>query len=201
MLSYRVRHTIANVIGTLAVGVQDLSQKYFPQAGQYLPREDEEYFQHPKDFDYNSIMIYDSSFGMLEGIQRFLLMTYDEEVIYMGGHSSPDKAGLSNFDIERVAALYPEQHAGQGAMQARNLNDIQKKQPTLEVVIPNLITTTVSPVPTDFSKSVNDPKAMEIARQYAAVCGRRCSGTFLNWRFDGWAFQLHLACLRLKFMI
>jgi hypothetical protein len=45
---------------------------------------------------------------MLEDIQHFPLMTYDEEVIYMGGHSHPDKAGLSKPDIERVAALYPK---------------------------------------------------------------------------------------------
>jgi hypothetical protein len=66
-------------------------------------------------------------------------------------------------------------------MEERDLVDTERKQPTLEVVIPNLITTTVNPVPTDFPKSVKDPKAMEIARQYIADCGKRCSGTFLNW--------------------
>jgi hypothetical protein len=66
-------------------------------------------------------------------------------------------------------------------MEARNLNDSERKQPTLEVVIPNLTTTTVSPVSADFPKSVDDSEAMEIARQYAASCGRRCSGTFLDW--------------------
>jgi hypothetical protein len=126
-------------------------------------------------------MIYDPFFGMLEDVRRFPLMTNDEEVIYTGGHPNPDKAGLSKLDIERVAALYIKKHAGQGAMKTRNLNDTQEKQPTLEVVIPNLITTTVSSVPTDFPKSVKDPKGMEIARQYATDCGRRCSGTFLNW--------------------
>ena len=126
-------------------------------------------------------MIYDSFYGMLEGIHRFPLLTYDEEVIYVGGHPNPDKAGLSQLDIERVAALYPKQHAGQGAAKARSVNSTQAKQPTLHVVIPDLVTTIVRPVPTDFPKSVKDPKAMEIASQYAANCGKRCSGSFVNW--------------------
>lgn len=46
----------------------------------------------------------------------------------------------------------------------------------MSVVIPELVTTIVSPVPTDFPKSVKDPKTMEVASQYAANCGRRCSG-------------------------
>lgn len=175
-----MRHKDTNAI---RCKIQGLAQKYFPQAGQYLPREDEDYFQHSEsgEFDYNSIMIYDSFYGMLEGVQRFPLMTYDENVIYMGGHWNPDKAGLSKLDVERVAALYPKQHAGQVSMQAREANNTEAKQPTLQVVIPNLVSTIVSPVPTDFPKSVNDPKAIEIARQYAADCGKRCSGTFLNW--------------------
>ena len=126
-------------------------------------------------------MIYDSFFGMLEGVHRFPLMTDDENIIYLGGHSNPDKAGLSKLDIERVAALYPKQQAGGIAIQRRYSNDTQVKQPTLSVVIPDLVTTIVSPVPTDFPKSVKDPKAMEIARQYAANCGKRCSGALVNW--------------------
>ena len=102
-------------------------------------------------------------------------------MIYVGGHSNPDKAGLSPLGIERVAAVYPKQHAGQGVPQARSVNSTQAKQPTLQVVIPDLVTTVVGPVPTDFPKSVKDPKAMEIASQYAATCGKRCSGTLPNW--------------------
>lgn len=56
-------------------------------------------------------MIYDSFFGMLEGVHRFPLMTDDENIIYLGGHSNPDKAGVSKLDIERVAALYHRQQA------------------------------------------------------------------------------------------
>lgn len=126
-------------------------------------------------------MIYDSFFGMLEGVHRFPLMTYDENIIYLDGQSNPDKAGLSKLDIERVAALYPKQQAGGVAIQPRYSNDTHVKQPTLSVVIPELVTTIVSPVPTDFPKSVKDPKAIEIARQYAADCGKRCSGALVNW--------------------
>ena len=152
-------------------------------ASQYLPREDDDddVFRHSEDFDYNSIMIYDSFYGMLEGVQRFPLMTNDENVIYIRGHPNPDKAGLSRLDIERVAALYPRQQAGQVAIQPRYTNDTKVKQPTLSAVVPDGVTTIVSPVPTDFPKSVKDSKAMEIARQYAADCGRRCSGALVNW--------------------
>jgi len=126
-------------------------------------------------------MIYDSFFGMLEGVHRFPLMTDDENIIYLGGHSNPDKAGVSKLDIERVAALYPRQQAEHVAIQPRYPNITQAKQPTLSVVIPDLVTTIVRPVPTDFPKSVKDPKALEIARQYAANCGKRCSGALVNW--------------------
>ena len=138
-------------------------------------------FRHSDDFDYSSIMIYDSFFGMSEGVQRFPLMTNDENIIYLGGHPNPDKAGLSNLDVERVAALYPRQQAEHAAMQPRYSNDTQVKQPTLSVVIPDFVTTIVGPVPTDFPKSVKDLKAFEIARQYAADCAERCSGAMVNW--------------------
>lgn len=118
---------------------------------------------------------------MLEGVQRSPLMTNDENIIYLGGHWNPDKAGLSKLDIERVAALYSKQQAGHTTVQSQYPNDTRAKQPTLSVVIPDLVTTIVRPVPTDFPKSVKDPKAMEIARQYAANCGRRCSGALVNW--------------------
>ena len=125
-------------------------------------------------------MIYDSFHGRTWGTERFPLLTFDQKFIYLGGHADPEKAGLSPLDIERVAALYPKQHAEQVANQARNANHTQAKQPTLEVVIPGLFTTIVSPVPTGFPKSRNDSQAIEIANRYAADCGRRCSGTFIS---------------------
>jgi hypothetical protein len=162
--------------------LQDLAQNYFPQAGQHLPREDEaDIVQHSGEFDYNSIMIYDSFHGMADGVQRFPLMTYNEEVIYLGGSPNPDKAGLSKLDIERVKALYPKQRAGPSAKQVRDANDTQGAPPVLRAVIPNLVTTTVSPVPTDFPKFVNNTKAIEVAKRYVASCGRRCSGGTDAW--------------------
>lgn len=64
-------------------------------------------------------MIYDSFFGMSESVQRFPLMTNDENIIYLGGHPNPDESGLSKLDIERVAALYPKQQAGYVAIGPR----------------------------------------------------------------------------------
>jgi hypothetical protein len=150
-----------------------------------LPREDELHeansLQHSGEFDYNSIMIYDSFNGMAPGVQRFPLMTYDENVIYVGGSPNPEKAGLSPLDIERVKALYPKQHTGPSAKQARDANNTQATRPALEVMIPDLVTTTVSPVPTDFPKSVNDAMALAIARKYVKSCGARCSGDSAAW--------------------
>lgn len=84
-----------------------LAQKYFRDASQYLSHDDDDdVFRYSDDLGYNSIIIYDSFFRKLECVQRFPLMTNDENIIYLGGHSNPDKAGLSKLDIERVATLY-----------------------------------------------------------------------------------------------
>lgn len=126
-------------------------------------------------------MIYNLLFGMLEGAQRFPLITNNQNIVYLGGHPNPDKAGLSKLEIERLAALCSRQQVGYVAIGPRHFNNTQVKQLTLSVVIPDLVTTIVSPAPRDFPKSVKDPKAMEIASQYAANCGNRCSGELSDW--------------------
>jgi len=140
-----------------------------------IREDDAEIFQHSEEFDYHSIMIYDSFRGMMLGAHRWPLMTYDEQVIYLGGNPNADKAGLSKLDIERVKSLYPKQAARSSAKRERDSNSTQATQPVLQVEIPGLVTTTVGPVPTDFPKSVNNSEAMDIAKKYVASCGGRCA--------------------------
>lgn len=145
---------------------------------QYMPFNVElDVWLNSDEFDYNSLMIYDSFSGSTWGSYHFPLVTFDEEVIYTGGNPDPIKAGPSPLDIQRVAMLYPKQHVDRraipGALSGKWSNDTTTppaKQPTLEFVIPGVLTTTIVPVPTEFPKAVNDTKAMQIAEKYAATC-------------------------------
>ena len=94
----------------------------------------------------------------------------------MGGTPIHNDAGISQIDIERVEVLYPSRNpdprllrlGGHSGKRSNQANTTKEKQPWLDVVVPGVVTTTVRPVPTDFPKSSNDSKALELANKYSA---------------------------------
>lgn len=140
-------------------------------------------FLHSLPFDHKSIMILDSVFNKARQTIYTPLQTSGGEFIFMGGNQQVREAGLSALDIERVADLYPLQNIDPSLLQSgphvKRSNDTGKlhgTQPTLMVVVPGGVTTTVRPVPTDPPMFVNDSKAVEIVEKYAADCQGHCSG-------------------------
>lgn len=89
----------------------DLALKYFAAATSFMPNVDSPIAQslrHSKPFDYKSIMIYDSDFLRIDGAKGYPLVTTDGRLIQMAGGADPERAGISDLDIERVAELYPK---------------------------------------------------------------------------------------------
>lgn len=124
-------------------------------------------------------MIYDSFNGLADGARGYPLLTINNEFIYMAGSPEPWLPKPSEMDVERIRALYPKQQvpmvAGRpinprsyGASNTDGANKTESEQPWIKVEIPGVTTTSVRPLPTDFPKSVNDPKAVEIAKKYSA---------------------------------
>jgi hypothetical protein len=121
-------------------------------------------------------MIYDSFNGRANGAQGYPLLTVNNEFIYTAGNPSAWLAKPSRMDIERMKALYPKRHVPMFAgwpihsrsTGAKITNDTESKQGWVEVKMPGVTTTSVMALPTDFPKSVNDPKAVEIANKYSA---------------------------------
>jgi hypothetical protein len=106
-------------------GDHELARKYFPPASPYLP---DPYkvarFHKSGYFDYGSITIYPSSnakTGDPDPNPKYVLKTIGGDLIFMGGHSNPEHAGLSQLDVARVTALYPIKHV--------NPQSIQNKPP------------------------------------------------------------------------
>lgn len=90
---------------------KDLARKYFKQATNWMPSEEEPLKKHSGPFDYNSIMIYDSATGRTLDTVGFPLTTKDGEFIHIGGDADPEQAGISDQDIERVVELYTAESA------------------------------------------------------------------------------------------
>ena len=84
----------------------DLAWKYFPQAANWLPQDLHPTAQLSTQFDYDSIMIYDSKTGRAPGAEGFPLVTAAGDPIHLGGNPDPEQAGISDLDIERVVELY-----------------------------------------------------------------------------------------------
>jgi hypothetical protein len=88
----------------------DLAKKYFEQAIGWVPDDGgllEGNLQHSRPFDYKSIMIYGPKIGRARGVEGYPIVTADGDLIHMGGDADPEKAGISDLDIERVVELYP----------------------------------------------------------------------------------------------
>jgi hypothetical protein len=155
-----------------------LAGKYFPQAATFMPNDlnlEPRYraLRHSEEFDYDSIMIYGSIVGRNPGAEGYPLLKANGDLIYTGDSYDPDEAGISDLDIERVIDLYPAGSIGSRSVlgnspekQPHAVNGTHVKRPWLEVVVSGAVTTTVKPVPTDFPKSINDSKAVELANKY-----------------------------------
>ena len=160
-------------------GRLDLADKYFKLVKRFLPREDTPDMFRGEAFDYKSIMIYDSFNGKADGARGYPLLTMNNEFIYMAGNAQPCFAKPSKLDVERIRALYPRQQVPMsarwsidprsgGANNTDGANKTASEQPWVTVDIPGVTTTSVRLLPTDFPTSVNDAKAVEMARDYAA---------------------------------
>jgi hypothetical protein len=104
----------------------------------------------------------------------------------MGGSEYPGLGGLSELDIERIAALYPPALVepdpvvgGPNEKRSGDASALPAKQPTLEVIFPGELTTTVRPVPapTDSAKPPNlkdGDSTASCLTMWRGVSGRFC---------------------------
>lgn len=107
--------------------------------------------------------------------------------IYRGGSPIPDRATISDLDIERVEQLYPIMMQGtwgfgppeppldvglegQPRMRSRDNAISNAMQPPYRAVVSDVVTTTIRPAPTDFPADFDDPEANEQFIQYAKAC-------------------------------
>ena len=170
-------------------GRRDLALKYFKQAATFLPLNNPVY-QSSEEFDYNSLMTYDTFTGRnhASGAWPLLALRSPARMFFTGGNANPKLAGPSAMDIARVKVLYPPPGVPQQAPPAPPApparpgkrsdasNGTQPTQPWLQVEICGGLTTTVGPVPTEAPISVNSSKALELGEKYAADM----QGTFLQ---------------------
>ena len=157
----------------LVCGRLDLADKYFKLVKRFLPREDTPDMFRGEAFDYKSIMIYDSFNGRADGAQGYPLLTMNNEFIYICGEPEPWLAKPSKLDVERIRALYPKRQVPMFAgrpihPRSDGANNTESNSTWVKVEIPGVTTTSVMPLPTDFPKSVNDSRALEIAKKYSA---------------------------------
>jgi hypothetical protein len=160
----------------------DLAKRYFPQAVEFMPRPAEisNLFRTSGEFDFESIMIYGSHMGKRDYVDWYPLTTTWTQPIYMGGALLPQDGGLSQLDIERIAALYPNSNLdpqllpGLNLKRSGNASALPAKQHTLEFIVPGVLTTTVKPVPlpTDLPKLKKGRGAGKLPNP----CGSKCPG-------------------------
>lgn len=140
---------------------------------------------HSEPFDYNSIMIYSSVTDVRDelGPGHYSISTLKGDYIYTGGNPDPELAGPSPLDILRVAQLYSFREFNDGpprgpppGKRSDDANALPSKLPTLEFVVSGQLTTTIAPTPTDFPKSMNDSKAIDLMKKFAALCNGGCHG-------------------------
>jgi hypothetical protein len=151
-------------------GDHELALKYFPPATPYLPDPHKvaRFQKSAGYFDYGSIMIYPSTHAKTgDPNPKYIIKTIGGDFIFMGGHSNPEHAGLSQLDVSRVTALYPIKHV--------NPQSIHDKYPRKRLAVPDVLTTTTRPGPltgasaeaTNFSQQ-NDADA-QLAKRWLSV--------------------------------
>lgn len=92
---------------------RDLARRYYPQALRWMPYDEGRWnAQYSGPFDYASIMLFASDLDKANDAEGFPLMTTTGDRIYLGGNADPEKAGISNLDIQRVVQLYPVRSTG-----------------------------------------------------------------------------------------
>lgn len=84
-----------------------------------MPRHTEKEYHRSPAYDFHSMMNYDSEIEVADGVTKYQLLRHKrdlshgaptdaENLLYEGGNSDLQLAGLSQMDIDRVKALYPK---------------------------------------------------------------------------------------------
>lgn len=89
-------HKTASTDTHHSCGRRDLAEKYFKLVLRFLPRAPTRDFLEGPDFDYKSIMIYDSFNGRADGARGYPLLSINNEIIYMAGNPEPWLTGPSD---------------------------------------------------------------------------------------------------------
>jgi hypothetical protein len=132
-------------------------------------------------FDFESIMIYGSQTGKRDHLDWYPLTNSWTQPIYMGGALLPQRGRLSDLDVERIAALYPDNYVspypimgGPNGKRSADASALPAQQATLEVIFPGVFTTTVKPVsrPTDLPNLENSTSAVKLPNPCGGECPR-----------------------------
>jgi hypothetical protein len=142
----------------------------------YMPRENQEAYEQSSSFDYDSIMIYGSKDNSVDG--RPVLSTKHGAAIFTGGNPNPQLACPSPLDIERVRYLYPKQPGNRQSIQRKPVPIQDKPVPIQRKPVPtqgnppkkrsedandpSTLTATITPVPVDSPRPVNDSSANQM---------------------------------------
>lgn len=146
-----------------------LAEKYFENAVDFIPLQNSAY-PTSVDFDYGSLMIFDSFRGSIRpnGPTLWNIRNDPKTFIYTGGNPDPNRAGPSRMDTERIRALYPmPQQQGPGAPPWKRSGTGNATHPTQSCPKAKASGLPVRPVPT--VQSSGAPAANRTTKRWYSV--------------------------------